>query len=178
MKQRVHLAKALIHDPPILILDEPTIGLDPAAAVELRKAIADLAPAHTVLLTTHDMFEADALCEEIAIVDRGVIVAQGTPTELKARVAASRRVVIEAGSLNGSGPAVEVVLREIPGVSSISHEVRSGGSRLTILCGNTTVALDHALAALRAEHIEISSVQVIEPTLEDAFLAIAGRSYE
>jgi ABC-2 type transport system ATP-binding protein len=79
MKQRTHLAKALLHDPPVLFLDEPTIGLDPAAALDLRQAIAALVPNHTVLLTTHDMAQADTLCREIAIVDKGLIVAQGAP---------------------------------------------------------------------------------------------------
>src|SRR4029079_14968464 len=86
-----HLAKALLHDPPVLVLDEPTIGLDPAAAVDLRRAVANLVPRQTGLLTTHDMHEADELCREIAIIDHGKIVAQGSPTALKATVAAERR---------------------------------------------------------------------------------------
>jgi ABC-2 type transport system ATP-binding protein len=84
MKQRLHIAKTLLHEPPVAILDEPTIGLDPAAAIEVRRLIASLVPEHTVLLTTHDMNEADALCHDLAIVDRGLIVARGTPAELKA----------------------------------------------------------------------------------------------
>jgi ABC-2 type transport system ATP-binding protein len=107
MKQRLHLAKALLHDPPILILDEPTIGLDPAAAVELRQALAALVPRHTVLLTTHDMHEADQLCREIAIIDRGTIVAQGSPAALKAQVAAERRIiVVTRRELDGRTPPV------------------------------------------------------------------------
>ena len=84
MKQRLHIAKTLVHRPPVVILDEPTIGLDPAAAIEVRALIAGLTPQHTVLLTTHDMHEADVLCSQLAIVDRGVIVAEGTPDQLKA----------------------------------------------------------------------------------------------
>jgi ABC-2 type transport system ATP-binding protein len=178
MKQRVHLAKALIHNPPILILDEPTIGLDPAAAIELRRAIANLAPDHTVLLTTHDMFEADALCEEIAIVDSGSIVAQGTPSQLKALVADSRRIVIEAGSMNGDLPTVRTEILDIPGVTAVQCDLSDAGSLLTLLCDNTTVALDGSLATLRARQVNVTSVRVIEPTLEDAFLSIAGRTYE
>lgn len=108
MKQRLHLAKAILHDPPILFLDEPSIGLDPAAAVDLRRAVAALVPDHTVLLTTHDMHEADQLCREIAIVDHGRIVAQGTPAELKAHVADERRVIVATEqALNGRGPAIK-----------------------------------------------------------------------
>ena len=91
MKQRLHIAKTLLHEPIVTILDEPTIGLDPSAAIEVRELIANLIPDHTVLLTTHDMHEADILCRDIAIVDRGLIVAQGSPAELKARLEAERR---------------------------------------------------------------------------------------
>jgi len=180
MKQRLHLAKALLHDPPVLILDEPTIGLDPAAAVDLRHAVAALAPAHTVLLTTHDMNEADQLCREIAIVDQGRIVAQGTPAALKARVAGERRIVVTtAQPLDSRGPDMEVHLSSLSGVRGVSQESSAtGGSALTILCADTAATLDETLAILRAQGIMISGVRVVEPTLEDAFLAIAGRSLD
>ncbi len=180
MKQRLHLAKAILHDPPILILDEPTIGLDPASAVDLRRAVGALVPDHTVLLTTHDMHEADQLCREIAIVDRGLIVAQGTPAELKARVAGERRVIVStARGLNGQATTLHDQLAALPGVRGVSHELtETGGSELTILCTDTTATLDETLAALRGRGAAVSGVRVVEPTLEDAFLAIAGRSFE
>lgn len=114
MKQRLHVAKALLHSPPILILDEPTIGLDPAAAVVLRGVIADLVPDHTVLLTTHDLNEADQLCHEIAIVDHGRIVAQGSPSALKAGVstAAPVRHHVNPGPVNSSAPIKEPTLED------------------------------------------------------------------
>jgi ABC-2 type transport system ATP-binding protein len=180
MKQRLHLAKALMHDPPILILDEPTIGLDPAAAVELRRAIGRLVPDHSVLLTTHDMHEADQLCAEIAIVDRGLIVAQGTPDELKARVGGNRRVVISTQApLNGRLAGVEAGLNALTDVQRVVTDLDdAGGSRLTVLCTETPRALDTALALLRTTDAVITQVQVIEPTLEDVFLSVAGRSFE
>lgn len=180
MKQRLHLAKALLHDPPVLILDEPTIGLDPAAAVDLRHAVAALAPAHTVLLTTHDMNEADQLCREIAIVDQGRIVAQGTPDALKARVAGERRVVVTtAQPLDSRGLDMGAHLSSLSGVRGVSQESSAtGGSALTILCADTAATLDETLAILRTQGIMISGVRVVEPTLEDAFLAIAGRSLD
>ncbi|MGH3490605.1 MAG: ABC transporter ATP-binding protein, partial [Actinopolymorphaceae bacterium] len=94
MKQRLHIAKTLLHEPAVVILDEPTIGLDPAAAIDVRQLIADLAGDHTILLTTHDMYEADLLCRELAIVDHGIIVAGGTPAALKAQAKVDRRVAI------------------------------------------------------------------------------------
>lgn len=180
MKQRLHLAKALLHDPPTLILDEPTIGLDPAAAVDLRRAIVALAPRHTVLLTTHDMLEADALCREIAIVDGGNIVARGTPDELKARVSSERRIVVQThAALNGRGAEVGERLTALPGVRGATQELSdSGGTELTLLCADTAVTLDATLAILREYGASVSGVRVLEPTLEDAFLAVAGRSFE
>jgi ABC-2 type transport system ATP-binding protein len=180
MKQRLHLAKALLHDPPILILDEPTIGLDPAAAVDLRRAIAALVPQHTVLLTTHDMYEADQLCREIAIVDQGLIVAQGTPEQLKARVEGERRVVVSTRqALDGRAPEVDARLSTLPGVRGVSSALTdSDGTQLTILCADTAATLDETLAILRGCRVSVSSVRVVEPTLEDAFLAIAGRGFE
>jgi ABC-2 type transport system ATP-binding protein len=180
MKQRLHLAKALLHDPPVLILDEPTIGLDPAAAVELRAAIAGLVPDHTVLLTTHDMAEADALCREIAIVDKGLIVAQGTPEQLKTRVSETRRVLVSSqASLNGRAPEIQDRLSALPEVRGVSQaRAEGGGVEWTVLCTDTASTLDETLAILRAFRLPISSVRVIEPTLEDVFLSIAGRSFE
>jgi len=180
MKQRLHLAKALLHDPPVLILDEPTIGLDPAAAVDLRAAIAALVPDHTVLLTTHDMAEADALCGEIAIVDKGLIVAQGTPEELKSRVAAERRIVVSTrGTLDGHASQIAGRVAALKDVSTVNHNVVEGDLvEWTILCGDTAVTLDGTLAILRGSQVPVQAVKVIEPTLEDAFLAIAGRSFE
>lgn len=176
MKQRLHLAKALLHDPPILFLDEPTIGLDPASAVDLRRAIAALVPDHTVLLTTHDMHEADQLCREIAIVDHGRIVAQGTPEELKASVSEGRRVVISTHQpLNGRYGEVAARLSLIGTVRAVQQDITSeGGSELTILCNDTANALDEALAIVRGLGASVNGVRVVEPTLEDAFLAIAG----
>jgi ABC-2 type transport system ATP-binding protein len=180
MKQRLHLAKALLHDPPVLILDEPTIGLDPAAAVDLRAVIANLVPNHTVLLTTHDMAEADALCREIAIVDKGLIVAQGSPEELKTRVAEVRRIVVSSvGSPDGRLGAIETRLDGLNAVRHVSRARREDGSvEWTLLCSDTAVTLDETLAVLRSHGTPISAVRVIEPSLEDVFLSIAGRSFE
>jgi ABC-2 type transport system ATP-binding protein len=176
MKQRLHLAKALLHEPPILILDEPTIGLDPAAAVDMRRAIGSLVPHHTVLLTTHDMYEADQLCREIAIVDHGRIVAQGTPAELKGLVTDGRRVVVATRDpLNGRWPEIERQLRDLAAIRSVEHALTAdGGSDLTILCDDTAGTLDDTLRIIRDAGAAVAQVRVLEPTLEDAFLTIAG----
>ena len=106
MRQRLHIARGLLHDPAVVFLDEPTIGVDPVGARELRSMIAGLkAAGKTVLLTTHYMFEADALCDRIAVVARGKIVAEGTPRDLKQIV--SEGVVVEIEVYGIEDAAVE-----------------------------------------------------------------------
>jgi ABC-2 type transport system ATP-binding protein len=179
MKQRIHLAKALLHDPPILILDEPSIGLDPVAAVDLRRAIAALVPAHTILLTTHDMHEADQLCREIAIVDTGQIVAQGTPNQLKAEIGGDRRIVITTDqSLNGRTASIEKEIAALPQVRGAQTAITGDGGEITVLCGAPGETLDATLAVMRRHAASIHGIRVIEPTLEDVFLATTGRSFE
>src|SRR5437764_2667129 len=108
MKQRLHVARGLLHDPEVLFLDEPTIGLDPVGAREMRSTIASLtAVGKTVLLTTHYMFEADALCDRIAVISKGDIVAEGTPLELKRGVAQGS--VVEIGVFGIAEGATEPV---------------------------------------------------------------------
>src|SRR6266446_1911536 len=122
MKQRLHIARGLLHDPPVVVMDEPTIGLDPVGARELRHTISELAQAgKTVLLTTHYMYEADALCDRIAVIAEGEIVAEGTPSALKSVVADRTVVEIEAYGLPDA--ALERV-RASPGVTSVSVEER------------------------------------------------------
>src|SRR3954464_9338764 len=118
MKQRLHVARGLLHDPPVVFLDEPTIGVDPVGARDLRKTIASLTAAgKTVLLTTHYMFEADDLCDRIAVINKGTIVAEGTPRDLKGIVA--DRTVIEIEAF-GVGDGTIERLRAVPGVTSVS----------------------------------------------------------
>jgi len=189
MKQRLHIAKTLLHEPIVTILDEPTIGLDPAAAIEIRELIASLVPEHTVLLTTHDMHEADILCREIAIVDRGLIVAQGTPQVLKAGAAVDRRVMITlrapvAANPSGDGDrfdtgVIERRLAALPVVTQASTSVGEMGEPVLILrCTETTATLDEALAILREAGAGVREIDVREPSLEDAFLAATGREFE
>src|SRR5215210_5346752 len=130
MRQRLHVARGLLHDPEVLFLDEPTLGLDPVGARELRRTIAGLTAAgKTILLTTHYMFEADALCDRIAVLSHGRIVAEGTPRELKARVAEGRVVEIEV-----FGVAEERLdaLRRLEGVKSVAVEEREQAQVLLV----------------------------------------------
>jgi ABC-2 type transport system ATP-binding protein len=178
MKQRLHIAKTLLHDPAVVILDEPTIGLDPASAIDVRRLIADLVPSHTVLLTTHDMHEADVLCDDIAIVDQGQIVASGRPVELKQAAKVDRQVAITLASQDPDGRTELVAQAEqLPGVTRVHYEPGTE-DLLTLRCAETAATLDRSLALLREIEISVRSVEIREPSLEDAFLAATGREFE
>jgi len=168
MRQRLHVARGLLHDPPVLFLDEPTIGLDPVGARELRATIASLtAIGKTVLLTTHYMFEADALCDRIAVIAEGKIVAEGTPRDLKAGVARGKVVEIEV-----YGTADEAVerLRVVEGVRSVSVEER-GQAQVLVVQVDGEREVTHALLG-RLDGSSVGRVSSREPTLEDAYVAL------
>jgi ABC-2 type transport system ATP-binding protein len=171
MRQRLHIARGLLHDPPVVFLDEPTIGVDPVGARELRKTIASLAESgKTVLLTTHYMFEADDLCNRMAVINKGQIVAEGTPRDLKAIVA--DRTVIEIETFGVDEDAVERV-RQADGVTSVSIEERDQAQVLHVQSPAGTELTQTLLGALGTTRI--GRVAVREPTLEDAYVALVGR---
>jgi ABC-2 type transport system ATP-binding protein len=168
MRQRLHIARGLLHDPPVVFLDEPTIGVDPVGARDLRATIASLTEADkTVLLTTHYMFEADALCDRIAVIANGELVAQGTPSDLKAVVA--DRTVVEIEAFGVADAAIEQ-LRAIDGVSSVSVEARDQMQVLSVQSA-AGVELTQTLMA-RLNGARVGRVTLREPTLEDAYIAL------
>ena len=173
MKQRVHLAKALLHNPPVIFLDEPSIGLDPAAAVTIRKVIARLVPEHTVLLTTHYLHEADDLCSRIAIIDKGRILVEDTPAGIKRRVGGEQRYVVRVrGSHNG---VVTEELRRLPSVRAVeSSQSGINETTFTLMCAEHDSILDEAVRVLQGQGVRIEAIQAVDPTLEDAFLALTN----
>jgi ABC-2 type transport system ATP-binding protein len=173
MKQRLHLARALLHNPPVVFLDEPTIGLDPASAVKLREIVRALMPDHTVLLTTHYLQEADELCDRIAIIDRGTILLEDTPQGIKRRVGNDHRYQVTVhGHTNGT---LIAALQELPSVRQVaSSRGDDGFTQLTINSGDDNTVLDGAVRVIHEGGARIESITAIEPTLEDAFLALTG----
>lgn len=167
-RQRLALALAFIHAPRVLVLDEPTAGLDPAARRELHERIrARCDQGCAVLLSTHDMAEAQGLCDRVAIIDAGRIVALGTPDEVIARAGAASRLRVR------TEPAVaEARIRSLPGVASCAAEAGA----LVI----TTTEPAHTLAGLTPllaqEGCAVRELHLTPPTLEDAFLALTGKS--
>src|SRR6187397_2424891 len=168
MRQRLHIARGLLHDPPVVFLDEPTIGVDPVGARELRKTIFGLKEAgKTVLLTTHYMFEADALCDRIAVVTRGKIVAEGTPRDLKDQV--SDGVVVEIEVYGIENGKVES-LRGIDGVTSVAVEDRDQAQVVVVQAEAGREPTHDVLA--RLDGVSLGRVTTREPTLEDAYVAL------
>jgi ABC-2 type transport system ATP-binding protein len=168
MRQRLHIARGLLHDPPVVFLDEPTIGVDPVGARELRRTIAALtAGGKTVLLTTHYMFEADDLCDRIAVINKGQIVAEGTPRDLKAVVA--DRTVIEIETFGIEEEAIER-LRAEAGVTSVAVEDREQAQVLLVQSPAGTELTQRLLGLLG--DVQIGRVAAREPTLEDAYVAL------
>jgi len=168
MRQRLHIARGLLHDPSVVFLDEPTIGVDPVGARELRSMIGGLkAAGKTVLLTTHYMFEADALCDRIAVVARGKIVAEGTPRDLKQIV--TDGVVVEIEVYGIEDAAVES-LRGIEGVTSVAVEEQEQAQVVVVQAGEGREPTQEILA--RLDGVSIGRVTTREPTLEDAYVAL------
>jgi ABC-2 type transport system ATP-binding protein len=118
MRQRVGLAAALLHDPQVLILDEPTIGLDPFQVLELRELVRELGRSHTVLFSTHILSEAEQVCDQVVIINRGEIMTQGAPQELRTRLSQGGRILVRAG---GDPARLLAVVTATPGVSSAEY---------------------------------------------------------
>ena len=175
MRQRLHIARGLLHDPALLFLDEPSIGIDPVGARELRQTIAGLRDqGKTILLTTHYMFEADELCDRIAVIRTGELVAQGTPAQLKARVTAGS--VVEVETFSGVGET-DVrgrvgVVGALPGVRSVVVDDGAAGETLVVQVEPGADVTAAVLGALRGTRV--GRVVTREPTLEDAYVQLVS----
>jgi ABC-2 type transport system ATP-binding protein len=168
MRQRLHIARGLLHDPEVLFFDEPTIGLDPVGARELRETVAGLRQeGKTILLTTHYMFEADELCQRVAVIAGGRIVAQGRPSELKAAVA--DRTVIEIETYGVAEQTLER-LRRLEGVTSVSTETRDQAQVVLVQAAAGASLVQPLLGLL--DGTTVGKVVSREPTLEDAYVEL------
>jgi ABC-2 type transport system ATP-binding protein len=173
MQRRLDIALALVHRPRVLFMDEPTTGLDPEVRASMWQEISRLAREEglTVLLTTHYMEEADELASRLVILDRGRIVAEGTPEELKGELRGDA-VHVELGEPQANG-RVHAALERVPGISEATVE----GRLLHARADNGARAVPAVLQALESNGIEVDAVTVARPSLEDVYLRYAGRTF-
>jgi ABC-2 type transport system ATP-binding protein len=171
-RRRLDLALGLVHQPALLFLDEPTTGLDPQSRARLWDEVRRLRDTNTtVFLTTHYLDEADALCDRLAIIDGGTIVAEGTPDELKRQVAGDV-VTIGLSSLNGAVHKADALLRSQQFVREI--EPSPDGLRLYVEQGEES--LPAILRLLDGAGLQLRTVSLARPSLDDVFLRQTGRS--
>ena len=173
MQRRLDIAMALVHDPAVLFLDEPTTGLDPEVRADMWAEISRLAAERgkTVLLTTHYLEEADQLAERIAIVDRGQVVAEGTPEGLKRELRGDAIHVDLEREYNGT------VSRALADLASI-RDVTVDGRSLRARADDGGRAVPLVLGALESAGVEVSSVRVARPSLDDVYLKHTGRTFD
>jgi ABC-2 type transport system ATP-binding protein len=171
MRQRMNVVRALLNLPKVLFLDEPTLGLDPQSSVEIREFIKKLNRENgtTVVITTHMMVDADLLCDRIAIVDHGKIVAMDTSTNLKKTISGADTTIIslEIANLN---PELIAAIRKLDCVDAVTQE---NSLHLRIIVHGSE-AFDSVIDEVRVKNGKISSMQNLQPTLEDVFLHITG----
>jgi ABC-2 type transport system ATP-binding protein len=169
-KQRLALACALVGDPDFLFLDEPTTGLDPQARRQLWDLLEEFRTSgRTILLTTHYMDEAERLCDRVAILDHGKVIALGTPRELIASTCAEQMVEFSAGS---SGKFLDLpALRRIEGV----REVRTNNGAVLLQVAELHTAVPALLAELTRQNVPLTELRTHSATLEDVFVTLTGR---
>lgn len=175
MKQRVGIAKALLANPPVLLLDEPTIGLDPQSARNLRELVLEIRnEGHTVLLTTHYMEEADLLCDRVGIIDSGKIIALDTPNALKRSIQQTDIMNLEVESFD---PALRESLAELPQVENVvCHQAEDSESwSVALHTKDTRTVLPSLIEVIGSKSAKITNLQVSEPTLEDVFITHTGK---
>jgi ABC-2 type transport system ATP-binding protein len=176
MKQKVALGKALIPNAPVVLLDEPTLGLDPQSALNLREIIMDIkSEGRTVLLTTHYMEEADFLCDRIAIIDGGKIIALDTPENLKKSINEVKSIKIELTK------AEEKLISDIKAIENVKTVINDYNSEkrnytLTIHHTNGNTIIQKILDCISKNESQILNINVLEPSLEDVFIHLTGKS--
>src|SRR5258706_5800634 len=174
MKRRLDVAMGLVHRPKILVLDEPTTGLDPESRAVMRRELEKLAKQDgmTILVTTHYLEEADRLCDRVAIVDGGLIVAEGTPRELKGTLRGDR-VQVEIAS-GYSADSAKTLLLGMAGLSQVIVE----GQTCSAQAQEGARMIPALITALEAAGLPVSHVSMSRPSLDEVYLSITGKSFD
>lgn len=170
MKRRLNIAAAILHRPKLIIMDEPTVGIDPQSRNHILESIKELnRMGSTIIYTSHYMEEVEAICSRIAIVDHGRVIAQGTKEELTALVATEEKVVLELTSVNFT------VVDEIKKVSAV-RDCLVNGNKLEVICRKGEQCVNRMIQIVSHNDAEIVSLVVEKPSLESVFLTLTGRS--
>jgi ABC-2 type transport system ATP-binding protein len=172
MRQRIGLAQALLHQPDVLILDEPTIGLDPAQIREVRKLIREIGRQRTVLLSTHILSEAQQICDRVLIINKGEIVVEDTPERLQAGLTGVQRVAVR---VNGDGDGLENLISEIPGIGRVST-LQEGSVEVESAPGKD-IRPDIARNVIKAG-FDLLELKSIDLSLEDIFIQLTREEPE
>ena len=174
MMQRLSIARAMMHDPQVLFLDEPSAGLDPQTRLLLWDIIREYNQSgKTILLTTHNMEEADALCQRVAIIDHGRNIAIGTPQELKASVPGGFLLRLRFGQ---QSPELLQRLRSLPGVTEVRANNEANGNSADVYADRGGPLVSEIANLASSASIELCDVHISEPSLENLFLHHTGRS--
>lgn len=168
MRQRVGLAQALIHRPEVLILDEPTIGLDPGQVVEVRKLIRDIGKDRTVLLSTHLLNEAQNICDRVLIINKGKIVAEDTTENLQARLIGAERVILR---VRGDGDELAKTIKAVKGVQGV--ETKEDGAVEFEFVSGKDVRPEVAKQVIKAGY-DLLELRPLGMSLEEIFLELTG----
>jgi ABC-2 type transport system ATP-binding protein len=170
MRQRVGLAQALVHDPPVLILDEPTIGLDPRQTLEVRDLVRSLGKTHTIMFSTHILSEAEQVCDRVVIIHRGEIVAMDKPEALRDQLQKSARLFVRVGKAE-SAEAVRKALQNIAGVASVTA-MQDGFS---VEARRGVDVRPRIASAITSAGWELLELRPLAMSLEDIFLELTVR---
>lgn len=171
-KQRVGIAQAIVHDPPVIILDEPTIGLDPRQIIQVRNLIKSLARQHTIILSTHILPEVSMVCDRVTIINQGKVVATNTPEELREQLSASGGYDLE---VEGNASQLQSLLRGIPGVTRVecqSHQSHLERTLIHLTLDNNQELGTQIAATVINAGFGLYEMRRSRPSLEDVFLQL------
>jgi ABC-2 type transport system ATP-binding protein len=168
-KQRVGIAQAIVHDPPVIILDEPTVGLDPKQIIEVRNLIKSLAGQHTIILSTHILPEVSMTCDRVAIINRGKVVATDTPDNLMSQLTERAGYELE---VEGDATGVQALLETLPGISRVAIDRSDNCDRaiVRITCEPNAEPGREIANLIVTQGLGLYEMRRTRPTLEDVFL--------
>jgi ABC-2 type transport system ATP-binding protein len=176
-KQRVGLAQAIVGDPEVLILDEPTVGLDPKQIIEIRDLISKLGKEHTIILSSHILSEVSAICDRVVIINKGSIVAEGTPEDLSHKLSYGTKIELR---IKGSKDAAQEIIKGIPHISSITNDVIKEPNTIDLVveAKNDYDLREDLFNAFSKANIPLLMMKPLNLTLEEIFLEVTDESKE